>query len=118
MSVPKREVSLYMEHAQEMLEVAARNIADGFYGSAINRAYYAIFYAANALLATQGLARGKHSGVVAAFRGHFVKPGLIEVEYSRIYGRVMDDRHASDRDPTSDRRRRSEEGLSRRPAIC
>jgi uncharacterized protein (UPF0332 family) len=96
MSVPKREVSLYMEHAQEMLEVAARNIADGFYGSAINRAYYAIFYAANALLATQGLARGKHSGVVAAFREHFVKPGLIEVEYSRIYGRVMDDRHASD----------------------
>jgi uncharacterized protein (UPF0332 family) len=96
MSEPQREVSLYMEHAYEMLEVAAHNIADGFYGSAINRAYYAIFYAANALLATQALARGKHSGVVAAFREHFVKPGLIEIEYSRIYGRVMDDRHASD----------------------
>lgn len=85
-----------MEHAQEMLEVAAHNIADGFFSSAINRAYYAIFYAANALLATQALARGKHSGVVAAFREHFVKPGLIEVEYSDIYGRVMDDRRASD----------------------
>jgi uncharacterized protein (UPF0332 family) len=96
MSEPQREVSLYVEHAQEMLEVAAHNIADGFYGSAINRAYYAIFYAANALLATRALARGKHSGVVAAFREHFVKPGLIEIEYSRIYGRVMDDRHASD----------------------
>jgi len=68
-SKSQREVSLSMEHAQEMLEVAAHNIADGFYGSAINRAYYAIFYAANALLATQALARGKHSGVVAAFRG-------------------------------------------------
>lgn len=96
MSEPQREIDLYMEHAQEMLEVAAHNIADGFYGSAINRAYYAIFYAANVLLATQGLARSKHSGVVAAFRERFVKPGLIEIEYSRIYGRVMDDRHASD----------------------
>jgi uncharacterized protein (UPF0332 family) len=96
MSTPMREVGLYMEHARQMLEVAAHNIADGFHGSAINRAYYAIFYAANALLATQSLARGKHSGVVAAFREHFVKPGLIEIEYSRIYGRVMDDRRASD----------------------
>jgi uncharacterized protein (UPF0332 family) len=96
MSTPEREVSLYIECARQMLEVAAHNIAVGFYGSAINRAYYAIFYAANALLATRGLARGKHSGVVAAFREHFVKPGLIEVEYSRIYGRVMDNRRASD----------------------
>ncbi len=85
-----------MEHAREMLEVAAHNIAEGFYGSAINRAYYAIFYAANALLATRGLARSKHSGVIAAFREHFVKPGLIEVNYSDIYGRVMDNRRVSD----------------------
>ena len=96
MSTPEREVSLYMEHAGQMLEVAAHNIADGFFGSAINRAYYAIFYAASALLATQGLARSKHSGVIAAFREHFVKPGLIEVEYSDIYGRVMDNRRVSD----------------------
>jgi uncharacterized protein (UPF0332 family) len=96
MSSPEREASLYMEHARQMLEVASHNIADGFFGSAVNRAYYAIFYAANALLSTQGLARGKHSGVIAAFREHFVKSGLIEVEYSRIYGRVMDNRRASD----------------------
>lgn len=102
MSVPehgsKQEVVLYVEHARRMLEVAAHNLADGFYGSAVNRAYYAIFYAANALLATRGLSRSKHSGVIAAFRQHFVKPGLIEAEYGAIYGRVMDDRHISDYD--------------------
>jgi len=81
-----------------MLEVAAHNLADSFYGSAINRAYYAIFYAANALLATQGITRSKHSGVIAAFRQYFVKPGFIEIEYGDIYGRVMDDRHISDYD--------------------
>lgn len=96
MPISKQEVGLYIENAREMLEVAAHNIRDGFYGSAVNRAYYAMFYAANALLVTQGFARGKHSGVIAAFREHFVKPGLIEVEYSRIYGRVMDNRRVSD----------------------
>jgi len=90
------EAILYIEHARQMLEVAEHNLADGFYASAVNRAYYAIFYAANALLATQGLARSKHSGVIAAFRQHFVKPGLIEAEYSRVYERVMDNRHVSD----------------------
>lgn len=91
-----REVRLYLDNAHEMLDVAALNLAEGFDGSGINRAYYAIFYAANALLRTRGVARSRHSGVIAAFRTHFVRPGLIEVEYSDIYGRVMDNRHVSD----------------------
>jgi uncharacterized protein (UPF0332 family) len=79
-----------------MLEVGALNLSEGFYGSAVNRAYYAIFYAANALLVTLGLARNRHSGVIAAFREHFVRTGSIEAEYSDIYGRVMENRHVSD----------------------
>ena len=96
--VARQEVRIYIEHAHEMLDVAALNSAEGHYGSAINRAYYAVFYAANGLLATQGLARSKHSGVIAAFRRHFVKTGHIEVGYSRIYERVRDDRQVSDYD--------------------
>jgi uncharacterized protein (UPF0332 family) len=83
---------------------------DGFYSAAVNRAYYAIFYAANAVLSTQGLARSKHSGIISAFRERFVKTGLVEAEYRRIYGRVMDDRHLGDyevkRTITADRARR------------
>lgn len=94
--ITRQEIRLYIDHACEMLEVATLNLSEGYPDSAVNRAYYAIFYAANALLVTEGLGRSKHSGVVAAFREHFVKPGTIEIEYSRIYGRVMDDRHASD----------------------
>jgi uncharacterized protein (UPF0332 family) len=92
------EIVLYMQHARQMLDVAAHNLTHGFYGSAVNRSYYAIFYAANALLRTKGIIRSKHSGVIAAFRQHFVKPELIEVQFSRAYGRVMDDRHVSDYD--------------------
>ena len=92
------EVALYMRNAQEMLEVATHNLADGFYGSAVNRSYYAIFYAANALLRTRDVYRSKLSGVIAAFRRHFIKPALIGVSYSDIYGRVMENRHVSDYD--------------------
>jgi uncharacterized protein (UPF0332 family) len=106
----RREVALYIDRAHQTLEVAAHNLDDGFYAAAVNRAYYAIFYAANAMLSTQGLARSKHSGVISAFRERFVKPGLIETEYSRIYGRVMGDRHLGDyevrRTITADRAQR------------
>jgi uncharacterized protein (UPF0332 family) len=92
----RREVALYMERAHQTLEVAAHNLNDDFYAAAVNRAYYAVFYAANAMLSTQGLARSRHSGVISVFREQFVKTGLIETEYSRIFGRVMDDRHLGD----------------------
>lgn len=43
MSEPKhiagQEVRLYFERANEMLDVAGLNLAEGYYGSAINRAY-------------------------------------------------------------------------------
>jgi uncharacterized protein (UPF0332 family) len=97
-SLQSDEVILYIRRAREMLAVATHNLDGGYHGSAINRAYYAVFYAASALLATQRLARSKHSGVIASFRQHFVKPGLLEAEYSRIYERLMDDRQISDYD--------------------
>ena len=90
------EIDLYIQQAYQMLDVATHNLHNDFYGSAINRAYYAIFYAANALLITRQISRGKHTAVIAAFRQCFVKPGLIEAEYSDIYGRVMENRHTSD----------------------
>ena len=94
----KHESGLYMDHARAMLEASAHNIAGGFYGSGVNRAYYAIFYAANALLLAQEISRSKHSGVIAAFRQYFVKSGHLEREYGEIYGRIMDDRNLSDYD--------------------
>ncbi len=92
----RREVALYMEHAEEALKVARLNLDNDFYAAAVNRAYYAIFYAANALLATRKLARSKHSGVLAAFRQHFIKTGILPAKLSDIYGQVMEDRHEGD----------------------
>lgn len=90
------EVEWYMTQAHEALAAAADNIRLAHYSTAINRAYYAMFYAANALLATKGIQRARHSGVLAAFRQEFVKTDLIEVEHSDEYGDAMDARHQAD----------------------
>ena len=47
------------------------------YDSAVNRFYYAAFYAARAVLATKGLDASKHTGVISLFQIHFVKTELI-----------------------------------------
>jgi uncharacterized protein (UPF0332 family) len=96
MQTQNEEIALYIQNALEMLEASHVLVDNDFYSSAINRAYYAVFYAANALLVTKGLSQGKHSGVISAFRQHFIKTGLIAQEYSKIYGRLMEDRHQSD----------------------
>ncbi|MBS1249039.1 MAG: hypothetical protein MAG431_00612 [Chloroflexi bacterium] len=92
----KPEIQAYMKRAYDMLEVAQHNLNDSYNYTAVNRAYYAVFNAANALLSTKGITRSKHSGVIAAFRQYFVKNGEIESEYSHIFGQLLDDRNVSD----------------------
>ena len=92
----REEVSLYIENAHEMLKAAHLMLDNDFYTSTINRAYYAIFYAANALLATKKMSQGKHTRVISAFRQHFIKTGVFLPEFSQIYGRALEDRHESD----------------------
>lgn len=92
----QQRIEQYLARSRRMLRTGRLALQDGDYISAVNRAYYAIFYAANALLATKGLERSKHSGVIAAFRQHFVKTGIVDVMYSDLYGAVMEDRHQGD----------------------
>jgi uncharacterized protein (UPF0332 family) len=89
-------VLLYVDAAREAMRSAHFNFDGGFFGVAVNRAYYAFFYAATGLLLTVDLTRSKHSGVLAAFREQFVKPGIISVEDSRAYGEAMELRNVTD----------------------
>ncbi len=51
-----------MERAGETLEEAAVMLEKGHVNTAVNRLYYACFYAVSALLLTRELASAKHSG--------------------------------------------------------
>ncbi len=67
-----------------------------FYSGAVNRFYYAAFYAARALLATKQLDSSKHSGVISLFHEHFVGTGLVDKEKSKALSRSFEQRQDSD----------------------
>lgn len=92
----KRTVAAYLSRSHEDIDTAKLLFAHGRYKVALTRAYYAIFYAASAVLLSKGIKRSKHSGVQSAFRQFFIKPGIIEAEYSDIYGAARDARELSD----------------------
>jgi len=99
------EVQLYLDRARQELRAVEINIREELYTVAISRAYYAMFYSVSAALASVGVARSKHSGVISAFRQHFIKTGLIEPEFGDILGVSFDARQESDYDliPAIDR---------------
>lgn len=62
--------------------------ATSFYSSTIGHSYYAIFYAAKALLLTKGVKTASpdiHKKTYDAFEKEFVTSGALDVELLRIY---------------------------------
>jgi uncharacterized protein (UPF0332 family) len=56
--------------------------------AAVNRCYYAGFYAVCALLLTKDKSSSKHSGVLALFQAHIMKKGGIPTETGRFYSQL------------------------------
>lgn len=82
--------------AFETLEEVTLLLNSGYANSAMNRLYYACFYAVTALLATEKQTSSKHSGVRALFNQNWVKPGLISREMGELYGLLFDRRQKGD----------------------
>jgi len=66
------------------------------YESAANRLYYALFHATNAVLALKGVASNRHRGVKTLFDMHYIKPGIMDRKYSKLYNTVLEVREDSD----------------------
>jgi uncharacterized protein (UPF0332 family) len=77
------EISESLVRKAERSIAAAETLANSQPEFAASRAYYAMFYLAEALLAARGLHFNKHSAVHSAFGEHFAKPGLLDVKYHR-----------------------------------
>ena len=61
--------------AEESLRAARLPADQGIHRFSVSRAYYAMFYCAEALLLSMGKSYSKHSGVTAAFGLEFAKAG-------------------------------------------
>jgi uncharacterized protein (UPF0332 family) len=72
------EVQALVEKARESEGAASLLRREGYLNFAASRAYYAMFYAAEALLLARGLSFSSHSAVMAAFGREFAKTGSLE----------------------------------------
>jgi uncharacterized protein (UPF0332 family) len=85
-----------LARARRLLEAGWYLHRGGFFEDAVSRAYYAVFHAASALLASIGRTVRTHDGLRAAVAQHFVKPGHLSPKYSRVLARIAADRNDAD----------------------
>jgi len=88
---------------EELLHKAKRSILaaevlfrQGDYDFAASRAYYSMFYLAEACLLSKTLSFSKHSGVISGFNQHFVKTGMFEEKYSAMLRNAFSQRNIGD----------------------
>lgn len=85
-----------LDQAHETLHEAMILQQESAWRGTQNRAYYAMFYALLALLATRQLSTSKHSGAIGLFDREFVKPGLFPRELSRVLHLAFNRRQSYD----------------------
>ena len=90
------ELEALLHKAHRSLAASQRLFEDADYDFAASRAYYAMFYLAEALLLVLGLTFSKHSAVIAAFGQHFVKTGLLRPEHHDALRTAFDQRNVGD----------------------
>jgi len=71
-------------------------IQDGDYDSAVSRAYYAMFYAAEAALLKKKMTFTSHKAVISAFGQYFVKTGIFDKRMGRDLNIIFGERQLGD----------------------
>lgn len=92
----KEIVHYWIQKAMDSLASSEDELKAGRFSFAVNRIYYACFYAASAILLQKKLRFQKHSGVRAALHQHLIKPGSISKEYGKFYDEIFEARQRGD----------------------
>ena len=96
-----REIEILIKHRLEQAQEAlddAKYLIDGNRSpqSIVNRSYYAMFYAALALLQKISKVPSKHSGVISLFDKEFVMRGIFEKQLSKDFHKAFEVRQSTD----------------------
>jgi len=90
-------VSRRMANARNMLdEVVEYHIENELWNTAVNRLYYACFYAVSALLYNYGFESKTHAGTQTLFGLHFIQTGIISKESGKFYNKLFSMRQNAD----------------------
>ena len=93
----RNAIVLYrMENARRTLNEIADHCERGYWNTAINRMYYACFYAASALLVANKIVVKSHEGVRQMLGKHFVLTGQLSVGMGKFYTLIFNKRSSGD----------------------
>ncbi len=90
------EVKALLEKAKRSQKAAAKLFKDGDVDFAASRAYYSLFYTAEALLLSLELSFSSHSAVIASFGKEFAKTGLLNPKFHHYLTESQDRRNIGD----------------------
>ena len=95
------DIKILIQYRLEQAKVAlddAKYLLEGERSpqSIVNRSYYAMFYAALALLQKISKTPSKHSGVISLFDKEFVMKGIFEKELSKDFHKAFELRQTFD----------------------
>lgn len=95
----RRDIVRYrIENAQKTLSEVESHRENGFYNTAVNRMYYACYYAATAMLISMCIEVKSHDGVRLNLGKHVVMEGHLSPELGRFYSRLFSKRSTGDYD--------------------
>ena len=94
----KTLVEYRLERAYATMQEAAVMTEKEFYNAAVNRLYYACYYATEALLLKHKIEAKSHAGVKAMLGLHFVSKGLVPVSIGKILSTLYEKRQSGDYD--------------------
>jgi len=85
-----------IQRANESLDEARILSQSNHWNTVVNRLYYAVFYAVNALLVKFKLNSFSHSGTKTVFNQEFIKSGKLDREHGKLYNNLFSKRHEGD----------------------
>jgi uncharacterized protein (UPF0332 family) len=91
-------IKLRLENAHSTLQEAKLLMDNSYWNAAINRMYYACYYAVTALLISRGISAKTHAGVRQMLGLHFVKTNLLSTKENAFYSDLFAKRHSGDYD--------------------
>ena len=89
-------INYRLSKAKETISEVETLIKNKYWNTAINRMYYACFYAVGALLVKHGIETTSHSGSRLKFGQLFVHTGKISKELGKHFTELFEKRHKGD----------------------
>lgn len=100
-----------MKKATATFSEVALLVENELWNTAVNRLYYACFYAVSALLIFHNIPSKTHSGTRQLFGLHFIKTGIVEKETGKFFSYLFDQRQTGDYDDFYDFEKEDVSGL-------